>query len=103
MGRSEKKSLESYFVVLIIHVIKWHSQPWARSISWINSIRSSRKEIGKILSEHPSLVRLVDLIIPEACLKAIKKAEKEMGFPPTYTNPSKEDLLDKDYKLDSDN
>ena len=38
-----------------------------------------------------------------ACLKAIKKAEEEMGFPPNYTNPSKEDLLDKDYKLDSDN
>jgi len=100
MGRTEKKSLESHFVVLIIHVIKWYSQPWARSGSWIASIRNSRSKINRILSEHPSLVRLVDLIIPEACLKAIKKAEEEMGFPPNYTNPSKEDLLDKDYKLD---
>ena len=100
MGRSEKKSLESHFVILILHVIKWHSQPWARSQSWVRSINNARREIAEILQDSPSLVRLVDLIIPEACLKAIKEAENEMGFPPTYTNPSKEDLFDKDYKLD---
>jgi len=103
MGISEKKSLESHFVILILHVIKWYSQPWARSKSWVKSIKNARDEIKLILQKHPSLVRLVDLIIPDACLKAIKKAENEIGFPPNYTNPSKEDLLDKDYKLDSDN
>jgi len=100
MGRNQKNALESHFVILILHVIKWYSQPWARSKSWVRSIENSRNKIAEILEKHPSLVRLVDLIIPEACLKAIKKAEEEMGFPPNYTNPSKEDLLDKDYKLD---
>jgi len=100
MGKNQKNALKSHFVILILHVIKWYSQPWARSQSWVNSIRNSRVKIAQLLAEQPSLVRLVDLIIPEACLKAIKKAEEEMGFPPNYTNPSKEDLLDKDYKLD---
>jgi len=100
MGKSEKNALESHFVILILHVIKWYSQPCARSVSWLNSIKNSRVAIKKILHKNPSLLRLVDLIIPEACLKAIKKAENEIGFPPNYTNPSKEDLLDKDYKLD---
>jgi len=102
MGRSEKNALESHFVILIMHVIKWYSQPWARSKSWIRSIENSRTKIAQILGDYPSLVRLVDLIIPEACLIAIRKAEKEIGFPPAYTNPTKEDLFDTDYNLDKE-
>lgn len=99
MGRSKKKSLNSYLIVLLIHVIKWHSQPAARSQSWINSIRNSRDAITEILIDHPSFRNLIDLFIPKACLIAIKKAEEEIGFPPTYNNPSKEDLFDKGYNL----
>ncbi len=100
MPKNKERSLKSHLVVLIMHVIKWHSQPWARSQSWINSIKNARNAIAKILADHPSLLRMVDKLIPEACLIAIRDAEDEIGFPPTFTNPSKEDLFDKGYNLD---
>lgn len=102
MPKNKERSLKSYLIVLIMHVIKWQSQPWARSQSWIDSIKNARDAIAKILAERPSLRRMVDLLIPEACLIAIKKAEIEIGFPPTHTDPSKDDLFDKNYDLDDE-
>jgi hypothetical protein len=100
MGNSEKKSLKSHLIVLITHVIKWYSQPWARSQSWINSILNARASIKKITIKFPSYIHLIDTFLPDACLKAVKEAENEIGFPPDCKNPSKDDLFDKDYELD---
>ena len=100
MGNSEKKALKSHLIVLITHVIKWYSQPWARSQSWINSINNARAAIIDITEEFPSYLRLIEIFTPDACSKAAKIAEKEMGFTPEYKNPSKDDLFEKDYELD---
>ena len=74
-----ERSLFSYLIVLIKHVIKWYSQPELRSSSWVKSIQNAREAIQDLLTDHPSLRRLIDILIPKAIRKAIQEAENEMG------------------------
>lgn len=79
MGRSEKRALRIQLVRLMVHVIKWKSQPQKRSSSWAISILSARREIEGILEDTPSLSRNVIESMWEKSLKeAVKEAELEM-------------------------
>ena len=55
MGRSERRALESQFIRLLMHLLKWHYQKTHRSGSWHVSIRDARRQIERILSDSPSL------------------------------------------------
>lgn len=56
MGRRERQSLESNFIVLVIHLLKWQSQPQQRSGSWKGSIIEHRRRVNKALKDSPSLI-----------------------------------------------
>lgn len=76
---SEKRALRSQLVRLMVHVIKWKSQPQKRSSSWAISILSARREIEGIQEDTPSLNRNVIESMWEKSLKeAVKEAELEM-------------------------
>lgn len=55
MGRSERRSLESNLVVVLMHLLKWQFQPDKRSGSWKGSIAEHRRRIRKTLQDSPSL------------------------------------------------
>ncbi|TAE66541.1 MAG: DUF29 domain-containing protein, partial [Oscillatoriales cyanobacterium] len=51
MGRSERRSLESNLVVIILHLLKWQFQPDRRSGSWKASIAEHRRRIRKAVKD----------------------------------------------------
>ena len=64
MGRSERRAVESYLKVLIVHLLKWRRQPERRGTSWELSIANARDAIARRLQESPSLrSKLPDMIV----------------------------------------
>lgn len=87
MGISQKNSLESNLIVLLIHLLKWKYQPEQRSGSWKGSIREHRRRILKSFKDSPSLKRYFEEIFEESYQEARQQASDETGlsldiFPP---------------------
>ena len=55
MGKSEKRGIYSHQKVLLMHLLKWKTQPAMRSTSWAGTIRTQRREIASLLRQSPSL------------------------------------------------
>jgi len=80
VGNSYKHALESYFKVLICHLLKWKHQPSQRSCSWVGSINNSRRSIEKIIKKNPSLKNYLQTAFEEEWEIARKWALDEMGM-----------------------
>lgn len=81
MGKSERRALESYLAVVIMHLLKWQYQPRLRSGSWRQSIRNGRYRIARLLKENPSLKQRVVEIAPDEYGMARENAADETGLP----------------------
>ncbi|HAG83223.1 MAG TPA: DUF29 domain-containing protein [Cyanobacteria bacterium UBA12227] len=81
MGRSERRSLESNLIVVLVHLLKWQYQPERRSGSWESSIIEHRRRIKKALKESPSLKRYFETILSECYTEAVKQAKAETRLP----------------------
>jgi len=58
MGKSEKRSLESYLTRLLEHLLKlayWESELEYNQRGWKNEIRNFRRAIKRIIADSPSL------------------------------------------------
>jgi len=80
MGRSERRSLESNFVVVLMHLLKWEFQPDQRSSSWKASIVEHRRRIRKSLQDSPSLKPYLEEVFSECYSDAIEQASAETGL-----------------------
>jgi Domain of unknown function DUF29 len=80
MGRRERQSLESNFIVLVIHLLKWQFQPQQRSGSWESSILEHRRRVKKALKDSPSLKPYLESIEAECYGEAVKQAKAETGL-----------------------
>ncbi|MCL1467851.1 DUF29 domain-containing protein [Argonema galeatum] len=80
MGRSERRSLESNLIVVLLHLLKWQYQPEERSGSWEGSIIEHRRRVKKALKESPSLRPYLDSIFAECYAEAVKQAKAETGL-----------------------
>ncbi|QVL47019.1 MAG: DUF29 domain-containing protein [Thiocapsa sp.] len=80
MGRSERRAIESYLKVLIVHLLKWQRQPERRGSSWQLSIANSRDAIGRRLRESPSLRPKLSEMVAERYPNARQHAALEMGL-----------------------
>ncbi|WP_235526470.1 DUF29 domain-containing protein [Nostoc piscinale] len=81
MGRSERRSLKSNLIVILVHLLKWQFQPEHRSGSWEASIIEHRRRVNEALHESPSLNSYIDSIFTECYSQAIKQAKAETGLP----------------------
>jgi hypothetical protein len=80
LSRSEKRALKSQLVRLMLHIIKWQTQPERRSLGWIASIEDARDEIVDIREETPSLnEQVVQELWTRAFIIAKRDAEAQMG------------------------
>jgi hypothetical protein len=80
LSRSEKRALKSQLVRLMLHIIKWQTQPERRSLGWIASIEDARDEIVDIREETPSLnEKVVQELWTRAFIIAKRDAEAQMG------------------------
>jgi Domain of unknown function DUF29 len=81
MGRSERRSLESNLVVILLHLLKWQYQPELKSGSWKSSIAEHRRRIRKALKDSPSLKPYLEEVLAECYWDAIEQASAETGLP----------------------
>ena len=80
MGRSDRRELHSRLVVLIMHLLKWHQQPGARSRSWSATIEEQRLQIENVFTESPSLRPLAAGMLAQAYAIARARAIAETGL-----------------------
>jgi Domain of unknown function DUF29 len=89
---------------LMMHIIKWKTQPERRSRSWIASINSARREIEDIQEETPSLNRTVIKAMWDKCFEAAKEdAEGEMDRKPKVDKLTWAQVFEHEYELDDRN
>lgn len=81
MGNSDKQSLESNLVVILLHLLKWQYQPNKRTRSWEKSIAEHRRRIKRIFCNSPSLRRYFHQVFAECYVDARKQAKIETRFP----------------------
>ena len=101
MGKSQKRAIESYLKVLLLHLLKWKYQPDFRSGSWQGSIYNARKAIKKRLQESPSLKSYPPEVLRECYEIARYNAHWETGLSletfPEDSPFSLEQILNEDF------
>ena len=103
--RSKEQAAVSQLTRIMIHVIKWFSQPLERSWKWIISINDGREQINKLKSGSKKVNdALFDEKWKKAFEKAKRKANDEMikggGKASDLKNVSKKDVFDRNYDLE---
>ncbi|MBF2026510.1 MAG: DUF29 domain-containing protein [Oscillatoriales cyanobacterium C42_A2020_001] len=81
MGKRERRSLKSNFIVVLLHLLKWQYQPECRSGSWEGSILEHRRRVNDALADSPSLRPYLEEIFEECYTQAVKQAKAETGLP----------------------
>lgn len=100
LSRSEKRTLKSQLIRLMMHIIKWHTQPERRSLSWLATIDNARDEIADIQEETPSLNEaVIRTLWDKAFIAAKRAAEAEMGTSSAITQLDWVDVFQRQYKL----
>ena len=100
LSRSEKRALKSQLVRLMLHIIKWQSQPERRSWSWVASIKDARDEIADIQEENPSLNdKVIESLWDKAFVMAKRDAEAEIGKKSDVQSVSWQETFVDEYEL----
>jgi hypothetical protein len=81
MGKSEKHALNSNFVVLIKHYLKFQHQKSHRSWSWVSTILEHRRRIQESFEASPSLYRYAQERLEENYRRARQQAIAETRLP----------------------
>jgi hypothetical protein len=80
MGKSDRRELESRFVVLLTRLLKWEVQTEFQSRSWRSTINTQRDGIAALLTDSPSLRPIVDQPRPILYTRARRNAADETGI-----------------------
>lgn len=83
LGRSEKRALESYLTILLIHLLKIQYQPKKRTKSWDLSVKNSKHKIEVLLKDNPSLKKHLPNLFKEAYFTARLGAAAETNLDET--------------------
>ena len=102
LSRSEKRALKSQLIRLMMHIIKWQTQPEKRTSSWIASIQDAREEIADIQEETPSLNDTVIRTLWDKCFTIARRdAEAEMNRKTQLQSLSWQEVFDDEYELEN--
>lgn len=80
LGNSEMRALESYMMMLFLHLLKIEYQPAMRCKLWENSVENAKFRIKKLIKENPSLKSKIAEFIPDAYFSAKLGASSETGL-----------------------
>lgn len=100
LGRSDKRALRSQLIRLMVHAIKWKTQPEQRSRSWAASIENARIEIEELLEFEPSLRSSIPDLLKDLFEKAKRVAEKEINEKISMNGLSWQEIFEDEYNLD---
>lgn len=80
LGNSERNAIESYMIVLFVHLLKMEYQPAMRCNSLENSIENAKFRIKRLVRKNPSLKNEIFEVIPDAYYSARLQASSETGL-----------------------
>jgi ribonucleotide monophosphatase NagD (HAD superfamily) len=102
MSRIDRRAVKSHLAVLMMHIIKWKTQPQKRSKSWLTTIENAREEIRDIQEDTPSITNVViGEFWNKALERALQLAEREMNEKPAIQALTWEEVFDDEYRLDA--
>jgi len=99
MGKSEKRSLESYLELLIAHILKlkyWELEKKRNYKHWKVEVRNFRNRILRLLKRSPSLEKYLQEIYPEILEETIDTWQIEFDIPQD-TSVTLEEIMREDY------
>ena len=99
LSRSDRRELRSQLVRLMLHIIKWKSQPTRRSRSWLTTIDNARLEIDELLESEPHLRPMTPLFVEKYFSHAKHLAEREMGRKSNVLRLSWREIFEDEYDL----
>jgi hypothetical protein len=106
VGAEQYNSLESAFVVLLQHLLKWDYQPKRRSRSWENIVEEQRIQILKVLKKNPGLKPHIDEAIADAYrigrLRASSETNLDKKLFPVTCPYSFEEIMNRSIARNSD-
>ena len=101
MGKSNRRELESRFLILIAHLLKWQFQPDKQSSNWRGSIKEQRLRLARLLKQAPSLRKQINdavvEIYPDAVTLAAEETELAKATFPAVCSYSVEQLLEDEF------
>ncbi len=83
MGKRQRHELRGRLRVLLVHLLKWQSQPEKRGPSWIATISSQRDDLADLLEDAPSLRSVLEESVPRVYEQAARRAARETGLAAT--------------------
>lgn len=81
LGRSARKELRSYLERLVLHLLKWRYQSDYQTRSWRDSIMENRARIPDSLTESPSLLPQLSMLLQECYPHARRRAARQTRLP----------------------
>jgi hypothetical protein len=81
LAKRDRRSLESLFTTLAVHLLKLHWQPERASRSWLGTILSRAEKIRRILDDSPSLIDDLTAFLRAGYSDARVRASAETGLP----------------------
>lgn len=84
MGKSEKRSLESYLQRLIEHILKlkyWESERERNYRHWRAEVANFRNQINRLLKRNPSFKKYMEEIYPEIFAEVVQVRKLEFDIP----------------------
>lgn len=81
LGRSERRSVRSYGIQIVMHMLKRDHQPERYGSSWENSIRNHQRSLRDALEESPSLLPYLQDVLTAKYNDARVLAASETGLP----------------------
>ena len=99
MGKSEKRSLESYLERLVEHILKlkyWEAEQARNYKHWQVEVVNFRNRIARLLDRSPSLKNYMEQIYPKVFEDAVSAQQIEFAIPQDSFIELKQ-ILKKDY------
>ncbi len=99
MGKSEKRSLESYLERLVEHILKlkyWEAEKARNYKHWQVEVVNFRNRISRLLDRSPSLKNYMEQIYPKVFEDAVSAQQIEFSIPQN-SFIELEQILKKDY------
>ncbi len=99
MGKSEKRSLESYLELLIAHILKlkyWELEKECNYKHWKVEVRTFRNRILRLLKRSPSLKKYLQEIYPQILEETIHTWQIEFDIPQD-TSVTLDKIMREDY------
>jgi len=99
MGKSEKRSLDSYMQKLIEHILKlryWGEEKERCQKGWIREVVNFRTRINRILKKNPSLKNYLTQEYPDIFQDAVKVVRCDFDLPEDNFIPLQQ-MMSEDY------